>query len=128
MRKISMVVLAAVIASMVVAPAASAGTRKARSRRVAPRQVSTLNVLFDGPIVWVEADVPSIDTQYVTVRVFTPPDPTTGSRTLYQRCQYAYTGPGNYRCGMMVDSLTAGQWLGRVSVDGIRIAQSLFVI
>lgn len=79
-------------------------------------------------ITWVEVAVPAGDHAKVSVKIFNVED---GSKALWQRCGFSFTGAGTYRCGIDSDagSMAAeqdGSWVAKAFVDGRQVARQTF--
>ena len=79
-------------------------------------------------ITWVEAVMPAGDHDKVAIKIYKVDD---GSKSLWQRCSFNFTGIGSYRCG--IDSETGsmaaehdGQWVAKAFVDGRQVARHGF--
>jgi hypothetical protein len=81
-------------------------------------------------ILWVEVALADAAADKVVIKILTPTDDE-GRRSLWQKCVFASSGPGVYRCGIDVSQGSAarnasGEWVGRGLVDGTRVGRVLF--
>ena len=79
-------------------------------------------------ITWVEAAMPAGDHDKIAIKIYKVDG---GSKSLWQRCSFNFTGIGSYRCGIDSEagSLAAehdGQWVAKAFVDGRQVARHRF--
>ena len=79
-------------------------------------------------ITWVDATFAAGDHDDVSIKIF---NVTKRSKSLWQRCNFDYTGIGTYRCGL--DSETgslaqeqSGRWVAKAFSDGVLLAREGF--
>lgn len=79
-------------------------------------------------ITWVDATFAAGDHDDVSIKIF---HVTKRSKSLWQRCNFDFTGAGTYRCGL--DSETGslaqeqrGRWVAKAFVDGSLVARQGF--
>lgn len=79
-------------------------------------------------ITWVEAAVPAGNHSTVAIKIYKIDG---GTKSLWQRCNFDFTGTGSYRCGIdsEVGSMAAendGRWVAKAFVDGRQVARQAF--
>jgi hypothetical protein len=67
-------------------------------------------------VSWLDATVEA-PVETVTIRVLAPDEE--GGRFLYQRCRLAYSGSGEYSCGVEIGAFDRypGQWVAKLRLD-----------
>jgi len=83
------------------------------------------SVVRDNDVKWVQMNLPQTKARNVRIEIHTPK--VNGARQLWQSCNMEYVGLGTYRCGLDISGSTparsmSGKWLGKLKVDGQRVA------
>ncbi len=83
-------------------------------------------------VLWIEAFPSQVDGNSLQIRVYASRVKRAG-RILWQRCEFEYSGPGTYRCGIDVSpgSQTANRsatWRAAVVLDDTLLAKKRFSI
>lgn len=81
-----------------------------------------------GGITWVDASLPAGDNSKVEIKILKLRK---GADRMWQRCDFRFSGAGDYRCGFDSSSGSlaasqAGNWVAKVFVDGARISRLTF--
>ena len=108
--------LTATALAAVLAPAAAV----AQEAPIVPVAVSQA-----GGITWVDASLPAGEHSKVQIKVFKR---TKGSDRMWQRCDFNFSGAGEYRCGLDSGSgspvaARSGNWIAKVFVDGAQVSK-----
>jgi hypothetical protein len=102
-----------------------AGPAAAEEVEVGPR----LETRQEGKLLWIDAVIPEMEASHVVVKLMAPDR--SGQRTLWQRCEFGYTGAGTYSCGFQVgpgsdSARTPGVWAARLVADGVLLDRLTF--
>ena len=113
------IALSALAVSVALAPTAAV----AQEAPVAPVTVSET----DG-ITWVDATLPAGDSSTVEIKILKQRK---GADRMWQRCDFRFSGAGDYRCGFdsgsgSLASAQSGNWVAKVSVDGTQVSRLRF--
>jgi hypothetical protein len=91
---------------------------------------STVTVERGGSSTWLQGSIEQGEFSTVVIKIVTKDG---AQSRVWQKCSFAYSGAGDYRCGIdsAAGSLAADQtssWVAKVSVDGRQVARQSFTL
>lgn len=92
------------------------------------QEVVNLDASSSEGITWVDATFAAGDHDDVSIKIF---NVTKRSKSLWQRCNFNFTGTGTYRCGLDSEAGSladqkGGRWVAKAFVDGRMVARHGF--
>lgn len=91
---------------------------------------ASIETSVENEVLWVKASISSGHAEAITTKIFAP---TKKRKTLFQRCNFSFSGPGDYRCGIdaaegSLAERRSGRWTAKVLFDGEVVARRHFAV